>query len=86
MTPKHYSRSSSALHPEHLVDEATITGSQVALRCIVQQGILVIPKSNTLSQMLSNRVIFDFELNKEDMDTLAGATNPAAEGGDCDEP
>lgn len=82
----HYSRSSSHLRLEYPADEASVTGSQVALRYIVQQGIPVIPKSNTLSHIVSNRNIFDFQLTKEDMNTLASATQPAAEGGDCDVP
>ena len=61
-----------------------VTGSQVALRYIVQQGIPVIPKSNTMSHILSNLQIFDFELSDEHMQRLSRATKPAAEAGDCD--
>ena len=63
-----------------------VTGSQVALRYIVQQGYPVIPKSNTESHMRSNLDIFGFELSSDDMKKLAKATKPAAEGGDCDAP
>lgn len=63
-----------------------VSGSQVALRFIVQQGIPVIPKSNTLKHVLSNMDIFDFELSANDMSLLSDATKPAAEGGDCDVP
>ncbi|KAL3940895.1 MAG: hypothetical protein SGBAC_004638 [Bacillariaceae sp.] len=82
----HYSRSSSSQLELEKSETDGISGSQVSLRYIVQQGIPVIPKSNTLSHMVSNRNIFDFELTQEDMDALAGASKPAAEGGDCDVP
>jgi len=61
-----------------------VTGSQVALRYIVQQGIPVIPKSNTLSHIISNQQIFDFVLSNEHMEQLKHITKPAAESGDCD--
>lgn len=64
--------------------DATVTGSQVALRYIVQQGIPVIPKSNTMSHIISNLQIFDFELSDAHMERLARTTKPEAEGGDCD--
>lgn len=60
--------------------------SQVALRFIVQQGIPVIPKSNSPSHIASNRDIFRFELSADDMATLGAATKPAAEAGDCEIP
>ena len=63
-----------------------VTGSQVALRYIVQQDIPVIPKSNTPAHILSNRQLFDWELSEEDMTTLTSATKPAAEQGDCSVP
>lgn len=67
-------------------DNATsaVTGSQVALRYIVQQGVPVIPKSNTMSHILSNQQIFDFELSDAHMGRLGRATKPEATGGDCD--
>mmetsp|Transcript_16585 Transcript_16585/g.41548 ORF Transcript_16585/g.41548 Transcript_16585/m.41548 type:complete len:359 (-) Transcript_16585:1036-2112(-) len=64
--------------------DGVVTGSQVSLRYIVQQGIPVIPKSNTFAHIISNLQIFDFELSDEHMDSLARATTPAAEAGDCD--
>lgn len=80
----HYSRAQATDNND--VGSGVITGSQVALRYIVQQGIPVIPKSNTLSHIESNLDIFDFDLSQEDMVMLAFASNPAAEGGDCDVP
>ena len=63
-----------------------VTGSQVALRYVVQQGIPVIPKSNSMKHIESNRDIFNFELSLYDMDRLAAATKPSAERGDCNVP
>ncbi len=63
-----------------------VTPSQIALRFIVQQGIPIIPKSNSPAHVTSNRDIFRFELSAQDMATLAAATKPAAEDGDCQVP
>ena len=60
--------------------------SQVSLRYIVQQGIPVIPKSNSLAHIQSNRDIFRFRLSEADMKRLQAATKPAAQAGDCDVP
>jgi diketogulonate reductase-like aldo/keto reductase len=84
--PCDYSPEDSLIHGE-LVSEIAVhynvTGSQVALRYIVQQGIPVIPKSNNLAHIQSNRDIFGFELSKDDMKRLSTATKPMAEAGDC---
>jgi len=66
------------------------SGSQVALRYIVQQALTtehiggVIPKSDNPKHLASNFDLFDFELSDEDMAALGAATEPAAEAGDCD--
>jgi diketogulonate reductase-like aldo/keto reductase len=60
------------------------SGSQVALRFIVQQEFGVIPKSANPVHLASNMNLFDFELSDEDMTALGAATEPHAEGGDCD--
>jgi len=65
-------------------DDDVVTGSQVALRYIVQHGFPVIPKSNTMSHIVSNLQIFDFELSDAHMERLGRATKPEAEAGDCD--
>jgi diketogulonate reductase-like aldo/keto reductase len=63
-----------------------VSPSQVALRYIVQQGIPVIPKSNTAAHIQSNADIFRFQLMEDDMARLAAAIKPSAENGDCDVP
>eukprot|EP00562_Extubocellulus_spinifer_P032168 CAMPEP_0178726782 /NCGR_PEP_ID=MMETSP0699-20121125/27503_1 /TAXON_ID=265572 /ORGANISM="Extubocellulus spinifer, Strain CCMP396" /LENGTH=347 /DNA_ID=CAMNT_0020378431 /DNA_START=226 /DNA_END=1272 /DNA_ORIENTATION=+ len=72
---------------------AGVSGSQVALRFIVQQALDarsfvggVIPKSNNYDHIVSNADIFSFELGEDDMRRLHAASQPAAEGGDCDVP
>jgi diketogulonate reductase-like aldo/keto reductase len=69
-----------------------VSGSQVALRFIVQQALRVdvskemggvIPKSNNMEHILANKDIFSFTLTEEDMQQLHKASEPAAEEGDC---
>lgn len=66
------------------------SGSQVALRYIVQQALTgrkiggVIPKSNDINHIKSNMDIFDFEINEEDMKRLKDASAPSGTLGDCD--
>lgn len=45
---------------------------QVALSFLVQQGIIVIPKSTKPEHMKENLAILDFELEPEDMIALEG--------------
>jgi len=56
------------------------SGSQVALRWVVQQGIPVIPKSASPKHLQSNFDIFDFELTDAEMATLSAATSPPETG------
>ena len=56
------------------------TGSQIALRWIVQQGIPVIPKSSNPEHQRSNFELFDFALTEEEMAQLSAATTPAETG------
>ncbi|XP_035719670.1 aldo-keto reductase family 1 member A1-like isoform X2 [Vespa mandarinia] len=46
------------------------TTAQVLLRHLVQQGIIVIPKSSSQDRIKSNINIFDFILTEEDINTL----------------
>lgn len=46
--------------------------SQVALRFLAQQGIIVIPKSTDPAHMKENFAVLDFELEPEEMSALEG--------------
>ena len=46
------------------------TPTQVALRFLIQSGVVVIPKSVHKERMEENFNIFDFTLSEEDMKTL----------------
>lgn len=48
------------------------TNAQVALRFLVQQGLIVIPKSVHRERMVQNLDIFDFALTDSDMDAIRG--------------
>ena len=47
------------------------SAAQVALRWLMQRGIVAIPKSSHIERMQQNFDIFDFSLTKEDMDKIA---------------
>jgi len=56
------------------------SGSQVALRWVVQQGIPVIPKSSNPKHLQSNFDLFNFELTKNEMEQLSSVTSPPETG------
>ena len=45
--------------------------AQVALRWLIQRGVIIIPKSTHIERMGQNIDIFDFELTAEDMASIA---------------
>jgi len=47
------------------------TNAQVSLRWHYQRGIIAIPRTSKKAHMMENLKIFDFELNKSDMQTIA---------------
>lgn len=67
-----------------------VNPSQVSLKYLVQTAqnnpfyAGVIPKSDKLTHLKENKDLFHFTLSKQDMKTLAGATEPAGTPGDCD--
>lgn len=46
--------------------------AQIILRWNVQRGLIVIPKTVSKSRLVENMSIFDFQLEKADMDTVNG--------------
>jgi len=47
------------------------TAAQVSLRFLVQQGIVVIPRTSRLERLSENLAIFDFELSQSEMAEIA---------------
>lgn len=60
------------------------TASQIALRWLIQQGFIVIPKASTLQHLKDNLNIFDFSLTEAEMEMInaldAGKRYCAPEG------
>lgn len=47
------------------------TVAQVALRWLLQRGVVIIPKTTHVERMKENYDIFDFVLSDDDMDLIA---------------
>ena len=76
-----------------LLDDATLgevarkhnkTPAQVVLRWHLQLGNIAIPKSVTPARIVENFDIFDFELDRSDLDTLARLNSDTRLGADPD--
>jgi diketogulonate reductase-like aldo/keto reductase len=52
------------------------TAAQVCLRYLVQQKIVVIPRTGKLERLTENAALFDFTLSEEDMAEIATLANP----------
>jgi diketogulonate reductase-like aldo/keto reductase len=48
------------------------TAAQVCLRWLVQQGIIVIPRTSRVERLEENFSLFDFELSDAEMREIAG--------------
>lgn len=47
------------------------SNAQVILKWLIQRGVIVVCKTVHLERMQENFNVFDFELSKEDMETIA---------------
>jgi 2,5-diketo-D-gluconate reductase B len=52
------------------------TAAQVCLRFLVQQNIVVIPRTSKVERLSENEAIFDFALSEQEMAQIAGLTRP----------
>ncbi len=52
------------------------TAAQICLRYLVQQDIVVIPRTSKLERLSENAALFDFTLSEEDMAEIATLANP----------
>ena len=52
------------------------TAAQICLRYLVQQGIVVIPRSSKLERLTENASLFDFTLSESEMAEIAGLAHP----------
>jgi 2,5-diketo-D-gluconate reductase B len=52
------------------------SAAQVCLRWLVQQNIVVIPRTSKSERLVENFAIFDFELSAAEMKQIAGLANP----------
>ncbi|MDN6195519.1 MAG: aldo/keto reductase [Atopostipes suicloacalis] len=60
------------------------TVAQIVLRWSLQNGFLPLPKTETMSRVAENADLFDFELSKEDMETIDSVKGMAGEAQDPD--
>jgi diketogulonate reductase-like aldo/keto reductase len=52
------------------------SAAQVSLRFLVQQGIVIIPRTSKVERLSENAAIFDFELSEAEMKEIHGLANP----------
>jgi diketogulonate reductase-like aldo/keto reductase len=52
------------------------TGAQVALRWLVQQNVIAIPRSSKIERLEANLAIFDFELSADEMAEILALARP----------
>jgi 2,5-diketo-D-gluconate reductase B len=52
------------------------TAAQISLRYLVQQNIVVIPRTSKVERLTENAALFDFTLSEEDMAEIAALASP----------
>jgi len=53
-----------------------VSAAQVAVRWLVQQGVIAIPKSSNVERAATNLDVFGFELTREDMARISALARP----------
>ncbi len=53
------------------------SGAQVALRWLVQQDVIVIPRTSKIARLEANLAIFDFELSPDEMAEISSLKRPS---------
>jgi diketogulonate reductase-like aldo/keto reductase len=53
------------------------TAGQISLRYLVQQGVVVIPRTSKIERLSENMAIFDFKLTDEEMAEIAALARPS---------
>jgi 2,5-diketo-D-gluconate reductase A len=61
------------------------SSAQVVLRWHIEQGLVVIPKSNSIERIRENSQVFDFELDDSDLAAIAGLETGERTGSNPDE-
>ena len=61
------------------------SSAQVVLRWHIEQGLVVIPKSNSIERIRENSRVFDFELDDSDLAAIAGLETGERTGSNPDE-
>ena len=61
------------------------SSAQVVLRWHIEQGLVVIPKSNSIERIRENSRVFDFELDDSDLAAIAGLESGERTGSNPDE-
>ena len=84
----------SPLARGRVLNDATLAGigtkhgrspAQVVLRWHLQQGLVVIPKSNSLGRIRENSEVFDFDLDAADLELIATLESGIRTGSNPDE-
>ncbi len=52
------------------------SGAQVALRWLLQQNVIAIPRTSKINRLESNLAIFDFELSPDEMTDVFALARP----------